>query len=89
MFGKIYYYQYEFNSTVDLLSLDLFNNFNSILNNVKLYNLAVGFIFDSFSISYKFKNGLTSQTLNNYIKFADKMYFNHFNCIEIDWIFKE
>ena len=90
MYGKINYYQYEFNSSVNLLSWDLFNNFNITQNNVKLYNLSVGFIFDSFKISYNFKNGLTNQTLNNYILFADNMYnFGHFNYIEIDWIFKE
>ena len=90
MYGSVNYFQYEFNSSVDLLNFNLFDNYNNINNNVKLYNFSIGFIFDSFTISYNFKNGLTNQTLNNYILFADNMYnFGHFNYIEIDWIFKE
>ena len=88
MYGKINYFQYEMNSSIDLLSLDLFN-YNIVQNNVKLYNIAIGFIFDSFTISYKFKNGLTNETLNNYIEFSEDMNFSHFNYIEIDWLFEE
>ncbi len=90
LYGKIDYHQYELNSTVDLISLDLFDNFNDVQNNVKIYNISVGFIFESFSISYKFKNGITSELLNNEIQFSQNMKnFPHTNYIEINWIFKE
>ena len=90
LYGKIDYYQYELNSSVNLLSLNLFDNFNITQNNVKIYNISVGFIFDSFSISYKFKNGITSELLNNEVQFSQNMNnFSHINYIELDWIFKE
>ena len=90
LYGRIDYYQYELNSSVNLISLDLFDNFNIIQNNVKIHNISVGFIFDSFSISYKFKNGITSELLNNEVQFAEDMNnYPHTNYIELDWIFKE
>ena len=90
MYAKINYYQYELNSSVDLLSLDLFDNYNLVKSNVKLYNLSIGFVFDSFAISYKFKNGLTNGTLNNYIIYSENMNnFGHLNYIEIEWIFED
>jgi len=90
LYGKIDYYQYELNSSVNLLSLNLFDNFNITQNNVKIYNISIGFIFDSFRISYKFKNGITSELLNNEVQFSQNMNnFSHINYIELDWIFKE
>tara|TARA_Y100000590_G_scaffold409771_1_gene502243 strand:+ start:1469 stop:2971 length:1503 start_codon:yes stop_codon:yes gene_type:complete len=88
IYCKLHYYQYELNSMVNLLSLDIFDG--GTINNVKLYNFDVGIMFEALTFSYKFKNGITEQLLNNTIKYSPDMNkFGRFNYIEISWIFKD
>ena len=85
LYGKINYYQYHLLSSINLLSLGLFDDTVAVDNNVQLYNFEIGIIFNAFSIAYKRKNALNREVIySNLINPYELMDY-----IDITWIFKD
>ena len=85
LYGKINFYQYNIDSSLNLLELNPFNSEIIEYKNVSLYNTEIGFIFDSFTILYKSNN-----ILNKEIKYSNLINpFQRLDYINIIWVFDE
>ena len=88
-FGKVFgnYYKFNFNKEVNLSNVLIFDNVsnqNNFIEDIKLLNYELGFIFDSFKISYIKLNPTIQE-----VEISNSINFIRYDYINLVWFFDD